>query len=202
MIRDALARLRNEGVVRSQRGSGTVVVTGTVAPARIFPAIQSVADLLRSYEFRITVEAATVTIAAERRNASDIADMRKALADAENALEGKLYHLMPDWNYTFHRAVAMATHNNFYVATLELIPNLLGVNQLEKSTSGGHDLSERMRRVHDEHVAICDAICDGNAVLACSRMQAHIQSARDFVLERQEITPLRGGSAFGVENKC
>ena len=86
VIRTALARLRDEGVVRSQRGSGTVVVAGTIAPAVVFPVIQSIADLLRSYEFRITVEVATVSIAAERRSASDIADMRNALLDAENAM--------------------------------------------------------------------------------------------------------------------
>ena len=192
MIRTALARLRDEGVVRSQRGSGTVVVAGTIAPAVVFPVIQSIADLLRSYEFRITVEVATVSIAAERRTASDIADMRNALLDAENAMKSQQYHRMPDWNFRFHRAVAMATHNKFYVATLELIPDLLNVDELETSAVGGTGRSERMRRVHDEHVAICDAICDGDPVLASSRMRAHIQAGRDFVLEQQEITPWRG----------
>ena len=192
VIRAALARLRDEGVVRSQRGSGTVVVAGTIASAVVFPVIQSIADLLRSYEFRITVEVATVSIAAERRTASDIADMRNALLDAENAMKSQQYHRMPDWNFRFHLAVAMATHNKFYVATLELIPDLLNVDELETSAVGGTGRSERMRRVHDEHVAICDAICDGDPVLASSRMRAHIQAGRDFVLEQQEITPWRG----------
>ena len=192
VIRAALARLRDEGVVRSQRGSGTVVVAGTIASAVVFPVIQSIADLLRSYEFRITVEVATVSIAAERRTASDIADMRNALLDAENAMKSQQYHRMPDWNFRCHRAVAMATPNKFYVATLELIPDLLNVDELETSAVGGTGRSERMRRVHDEHVAICDAICDGDPVLASSRMRAHIQAGRDFVLEQQEITPWRG----------
>ncbi len=192
VIRAALARLRDEGVVRSQRGSGTVVVAGTIASAVVFPVIQSIADLLRSYEFRITVEVATVSIAAERRSVSDIADMRNALLDAENAMASQQYHWMPDWNFRFHRAVAMATHNKFYVATLELIPDLLNVDQLETSAFGGTGRSERMRRVHDEHVAICDAICEGDPVLASSRMRAHIQAGRDLVLEQQEITPWRG----------
>ena len=192
VIRAALARLRDEGVVRSQRGSGTVVVAGTIASAVVFPVIQSIADLLRSYEFRITVEVATVSIAAERRTASDIADMRNALLDAENAMKSQQYHRMPDWNFRFHRAVAMATQNKFYVATLELIPDLLNVDELETSAFGGTGRSERMRRVHDEHVAICDAICEGDPVLASSRMRAHIQAGRDLVLEQQEITPWRG----------
>ena len=191
VIRAALARLREEGVVRSQRGSGTVVVAGTVASAIVFPVIQSVADLLRSYEFRITVEVAIVSIAAERRNASDIANMRNALLDAENAIGSQQYHRMPDCNFRFHRAVAMSTHNKFYMATLELIPELLNVDQLETSESGGIVRSERMRRVHEEHVSICDAICDGDPVLASSQMRGHIQAGCDFVLEQQEITSWR-----------
>jgi len=190
VIRDALARLRDGGVVRSQRGSGTVVVKGAVAPALAFPTIQTVADLLRSYEFRITVETATVRAAAERGTAADIAGIRQALQDAENALDGGLFHLMPDLNFTFHRAVAMATHNNFYVATLELIPNLVGVDHLETAAFGDQGIAERMRRIHSEHGSICDAISDRDPAAAVARMQVHIQSARDFVLERQELKPL------------
>ena len=187
VIRDALARLREEGIVRSQRGSGTVVVKGAVAAGLSFPAIQTIADLLRSYEFRITVETATATIAAERRNAQDIAEIRRALQDAESAFEGGLYHLMPDLNFSFHRAVAMATHNNFYLATLELVPNLVGVDQLETTAFGDDPIAERMHRIHGEHVGICDA----DPAAASSRMQAHIHAARDFVLERQTIRPPR-----------
>ena len=192
VIRAALARLRIGGVVRSQRGSGTVVLKGAVPPALAFPSIQTVADLLRSYEFRITVETATVKMAAERSTKADIAAIRQALRDAENALDDKLFHLMLDLNFTFHRAVALATHNNFYVATLELIPNLVGVDRLETTAFGSQGIAGRMRRIHDEHVAICEAICQGDPAAAIARMQVHIQSARDFVLERQELTPLRG----------
>ena len=62
VIRDALARLKEEGFVRSQRGSGTIVVRGEAAGMHAYPPIRTVSDLLRSYEFRITVEAATATM--------------------------------------------------------------------------------------------------------------------------------------------
>src|SRR3982750_3364634 len=74
VIRDALSRLKDEGYVRSQRGSGNVVVRGEAPGQQAYPPIRTISDLLRSYEFRITVEAATATMAAERRDAADLAD--------------------------------------------------------------------------------------------------------------------------------
>src|SRR4051794_30795582 len=55
VVRDALSRLKAEGVVHAQQGSGTVVIRGAAPMAGSFPPIRTVADLLRSYEFRITV---------------------------------------------------------------------------------------------------------------------------------------------------
>src|SRR3954468_16037094 len=79
VIRDALSRLKDEGYVRSQRGSGTVVVRGEAPGQQAYPPIRTVSDLLRSYEFRITVESATASMAAERREASDLADIERTL---------------------------------------------------------------------------------------------------------------------------
>src|SRR3954454_22844230 len=75
VIRDALSRLKDDGYVRSQRGSGNVVVRGEAPGQQAYPPIRTISDLLRSYEFRMTVEAATATMAAERRDAGDLADL-------------------------------------------------------------------------------------------------------------------------------
>jgi len=84
IVRDALARLKDEGYVRSQRGSGSVVVRGEAPGSHAYPAIRTVSDLLRSYEFRITVESATAAMAAERRS-FQISMRRRAMVSASNA---------------------------------------------------------------------------------------------------------------------
>ena len=56
VVRAALIRLREEGHLRSQQGSGWVVVRGPEPGSLHYPPIRSVADLERSYEFRIAVE--------------------------------------------------------------------------------------------------------------------------------------------------
>jgi DNA-binding FadR family transcriptional regulator len=68
VIRDALGRLKGEGFVRSQRGSGNVVVRGELPGLHAYPPIRTVSDLLRS-----TIHhggTATAAMAAERREAA------------------------------------------------------------------------------------------------------------------------------------
>ena len=187
VIRDALARLKEAGFVRSQRGSGTVVVRGEAPGKHAYPPIRTIADLLRSYEFRITVETATAAMAAERRGPADLADLDRSLDRAARALDTRIAHLAADLNFEFHRAVARATHNPFYLKTVEMIPNFIGAERLDVATFGDEDPPERARRIHDEHVAIAEAIRRREPERAVAEMEAHIAAARDYVMERHEL---------------
>ena len=191
IIRDALSRLKDQGFVRSQRGSGSVVVRGEPPGLHAYPPIRTISDLLRSYEFRITVETATAAMAAERREAADIGDLERTLDRAAGAIDTGVHHLLADLNFDFHRAVARATHNPFYLKTVEMIPNFIGAERLDVTTFGDQDMPERVHRIHDEHVSIHAAIRARDPERAVHEMESHIASARDFVLERQELaTPV------------
>lgn len=187
VIRDALQRLKDEGFVHSQRGSGNVVVRGELPGVQAYPPIRTIADLLRSYEFRITVETATAAMAAERRKSADVSDIERTLDRAGEAIDGAGFHLLADLNFDFHRAVARATHNPFYLKTVEMIPNFIGAERLDLATFGERDMPERVRRIHSEHMAVFEAIRRHEPQLAVHEMERHIAAARDFVLERQEI---------------
>ena len=188
VIRDALLRLKNEGYIRSQRGSGSIVVRGESPGLAAYPPIRTIGDLIRSYEFRITLEAATASLAAERRTAADLADIDVTLARAASELDNGRYHLLADLNFDFHRAVARATHNPFYLRTVEMVPNFVGVDRLDLTAFGGDDLPERTQRIHGEHVAIFEAIRRREPEAALGEMQRHISAARDFVLERHSFS--------------
>ena len=174
--------------MRSQRGSGSVVTRGEAPGAHAYPAIRTVSDLLRSYEFRITVECATAAMAAERRDAADLADLARTLDRAESSIDRGVHHLLADLNFDFHRAVARATHNPFYLKTVEMIPNFIGAEQLDRNAFGDLDMA-RARAAHPRRAR--RRVRSHPPRASRSRrwhcMESHIALARDFVLERQEL---------------
>ncbi|MBX3538551.1 MAG: FadR family transcriptional regulator [Chelatococcus sp.] len=187
VVREALARLREEGIVRSQQGSGTFVIRGMLPSAAALPPIRTLADLLRYYEYRTDVEAATAGLAAERRTTDDIAAISKVLAGAEDMLKQGQLQLLADANFAFHRAVAQATRNPFYVRTLEMMPNFIGRHKLDLVVSNDSTSEAHLWRIHREHVAIFEAIEAADPARARTEMQRHILAARDVVLNRQSL---------------
>ncbi len=187
VVREALARLREHGYVRSQRGSGSVVIRGEEPGTFRFPPIRTVADLLRSYEFRITVEATAAALAAERRTDADLEAIAAALDKARDVLADGALHLLPDLNYSFHRAVGQSTQNPFYLHTLQMLPNFVGRDQVDQQAFGAEDVVRRQRQVESEHRSIFEAVRQGDAQRARMEMERHIASARDYVLERQTL---------------
>lgn len=186
VVREALARLRKEGVVRSHKGSGTIVTLGPTAGVLPLPPVQSVADLVRFYEFRINVEGATTALAAERRTLADLEAIEKTLAGADDLLAAGHLALLADANFAFHRAIAMATQNPYYTRTLESLPNFVGRNMLDNGRTRAP--AERSARIHAEHRAIFAAIVSGDPQRARIEMERHILAARDEVLEGQPLS--------------
>src|SRR5579864_8644611 len=71
-IREALSRLRSDGVIDSKRGAGSFVVRMPAAPVVSLTPIRSLADVERYYTFRSCVEAGAAAEAAEFRTADDL----------------------------------------------------------------------------------------------------------------------------------
>jgi DNA-binding FadR family transcriptional regulator len=187
VVRAALIRLRAEGQLRSQQGSGWIVVRGPEPGALSYPPIRSVADLERSYEFRIAVEGQAAWLAATRHNAEDLRAIEEALAEADSEHARFAPDLAPELNFRFHRAVARATGNPFFTVTLEAIPNLIGAGPVELRYPGLDDPEARRRLIVEEHREIHRAIARGDAPAAKAAIERHIASARQFVFERQVI---------------
>jgi DNA-binding FadR family transcriptional regulator len=188
VLREALRALRDAGVLRSQRGSGTVVVEGALPGAAAMPPVRSVADLLRLYEFRITLEGSVAALAAERHTRETLAGIADALRQAEEAARGEAPPLLLDLNFAFHRAVARATQNPFHLAAVEALPNFVGRGGVEASSFGDQDVAVRAARIRDEHEVIYDAIRVRDGARAQAEMVSHIVAARDHVVERQTLS--------------
>ncbi|MEZ7881334.1 MAG: GntR family transcriptional regulator, partial [Rhodospirillales bacterium] len=66
VLRQALARLRQDEVISSRQGSGSFVMRRPASQMLDFAPVGSIADIQRCFEFRAAVEGAGAALAAER----------------------------------------------------------------------------------------------------------------------------------------
>jgi DNA-binding FadR family transcriptional regulator len=176
VVREALARLRDDGVVVSRQGSGSYVKRRPDTAVLRFVPVGSIADIQRCFEFRAGLEGAAAALAAERRDANDLAEIEAAFERLEDCIrDGKLG---VDADERLHLAIAKATHNDYYVSVQTSLHAhiVFGMNLLRNLSL--LRTARRLRLVQDEHRAILDGIAARDPGAARAAMQNHIDNAR------------------------
>lgn len=178
VIREAIAVLKADGLVEPRRGAGIFVLDpkGRRAggPAAFPPdEVHQPLDLL---ELRMAVEVEAAGIAAMRRSLAQDARIREAAALFGRALETGGPTV--DLDVGFHRAIAQGTNNELFGAFLESI----GRNAIPRSTLSEGERkklidNDYLQRVHQEHLAIADAISAGDAEQARAAMREHLSGS-------------------------
>jgi DNA-binding FadR family transcriptional regulator len=183
VLREALDKLREDGLITSVRGSGNYVQNAVSARAEGHgndesdrDALERIGDLLNGIELRLVIEPEAAWLAARRRGPSDIARMRAALDRFDEAV--KQDAILHHHDYAFHEAVATATCNSRIVETLK---------SLEYDVSRSVNLMRflvqfqphvRTDAVQAEHEEILRHIEAGAATKAKRAMRNHIEHAR------------------------
>lgn len=176
VVREALARLRDDGIIVSRQGSGSYVKRRPDNAVLRFVPVGSIADIQRCFEFRAGLEGAAAALAAKRRDAIDLAEIQAAF----DALEASVRdgRLGVDADERFHLAIAKATHNDYYVSVQTSLHShiVFGMNLLRNLSL--LRTAQRLRLVQDEHRAILDAVAASDPQAARAAMQNHIDNAR------------------------
>ena len=171
VLRQALAVLKDEGVIESRRGSGTYA-SGTPAPALSYGKPDTLADLEDCLRFRAAIESAAAADAARRADTTAIAQIQTALISMENGPQRD--PKIAEKDMAFHMAVARATGSRYHAMTLQfLMPHILLGLHMGRQLNAVHS-SATSRRVASEHRAIFLAIESGNEALAADRMREHL----------------------------
>ncbi|KOF54407.1 MULTISPECIES: FadR/GntR family transcriptional regulator [unclassified Achromobacter] len=179
VVREALARLKSEGLVTSQQGSGVFVDPNFQKNAfRIAaPAPGDTQELEHILELMLSIEVTAARYAAQRRTEADLKKIRQALVGMEYAL---LHDRLGDEeDYQFHQAIVQATHNPHLVA----LNDYLEANVRRVIRSARHNtarmFAERMAAVQNEHQAIFSAIESGDPDAAGRAAETHLRNAAD-----------------------
>jgi GntR family transcriptional regulator, transcriptional repressor for pyruvate dehydrogenase complex len=181
VVREALARLRDDGIVASRRGSGSYILRRPDAALLRFAPLGSIADIQRCFEFRTGLEGAAAALAAERWQDEDLNEIKAALYELDICIREN--RLGVDADERFHRAVARATRNSFHAFIQEsLRPYISFGMNLTRNLSLLRPEAQ-LRLVQDEHVIIVEAIEAREPEAARLAMENHINNARHRMFE-------------------
>jgi len=181
IIRDALGRLRDKGLVYARQGAGTFV-SAQASPAThlAYSPVKTIADIQRCYEFRLTIEPAAAYFAALRRDEAAIQKIASALSDLREATSHQLHRT--DADFIFHKAVTEAANNHYYTASIDALkPHIaVGMHLHGLSLMGPRP---GLKQVFEEHNSIYLAIAEGRPDDASLAMRKHLEGSRDRLFE-------------------
>ncbi|MBN9358321.1 MULTISPECIES: FadR/GntR family transcriptional regulator [Herbaspirillum] len=179
VIREAISRLKSEGLVGSRRGSGTVVLPVTQAtPFRLDLNMDdgrdSIQAVLRVIELRRGVEGEMAALAAQRRTRAQNLAIQQALQAIDAAAAAGRDGVQED--FAFHAAISNASHNPLYTSLVQFLSQFLHaairVSRMNEARS-----NEFVQQVRAEHAALAQAINDGNAEAARAAALRHMEQS-------------------------
>jgi len=181
IVRSALKRLRDNGLIHSRRGAGSFVKTSEPYPQNGEGShlLRSIADVRKFYEYRFAVESEIAAAAANVGDDEAIENIGRRLQFIQGAIDSGLIGV--DQDYQFHLSIAHATGNQFFENAMQLVEMHMGfVIDLARSFTISAS-REYVGMVQQEHAAIYQAIAKHDPDAARKAMQDHIAAARDRV---------------------
>jgi DNA-binding GntR family transcriptional regulator len=162
-VREAISRLEEQGLVKTQRYKGAVV-------AGLSP--KETAEI---FDLRALVEPEIIRSAVPRMSKDLLAEARKKCAAFSSATDPMAYG---DLNRDFHETLYSASDLKFFQ---EIADN--AIDRVERQIRAQLVMSNGMERAGREHFAILDACENGDADLASRLTREHIHGAKASLLK-------------------
>ena len=179
VIREAIASLAADGLVEPRQGAGVFVLEHpAVAFGSISQEIKKVSQAINVLEVRMGIEIESAGLAAQRRNAAQEALIQEAFFEFERLL--KLGEPTGKADFAFHREIASATNNPFYVEILDALGDRTIPCDRNSPWYSVEVLSaEYLTGLQREHLLILHAISAGDPQAARDAMRAHLIAAQN-----------------------
>jgi len=180
VVREAISKLQASGLVQTRHGIGTFVVgLGDAAPFKLAPEqFATLRDVIAVLELRIGIETEAASLAAQRRNADNLRQMRSALDAVAAAVEEGRDAVGPD--FQFHLEIARATQNAHFAELMSSLGTMIIPRaRLDGAPEVSDEQRQYLRRVNAEHESIFDAIRNQDSDAARAAMRTHLANSRE-----------------------
>lgn len=177
VVREAVSRLQAEGLVETFQGRGSFVLAVPEPSSFTLEtsAIRSHHDVLAMVDFRIGVETEAAALAAARVTPTAGA----AITAAHESFTAVGHEGAVEADFAFHRAVAAATDNRFYVDLLDSLgPMMIMLPRTRLGEEYTMTDATHVQRVQREHDNIAAAVLAGDVETARAAMRLHLGNTR------------------------
>lgn len=175
VVREAVARLRSDGLVVPHQGRGMFVSASPETRKFSIPeeTLKSLPETISLLELRLSVEVEAAGLCADRRTDGEALAIRALMEQVDGRHEDPAA-VEIHYDYDFHLMIARAARNEFMHGFLDYLrPMIVPRYQL------GYVVEPRSKdayykRIHSEHLAIVDAIERRDAASARRAMRKHL----------------------------
>ena len=176
VIREALARLKYDGLLDSRQGVGAIVVQAGKKRAFRLDDLDRLTteNIEHLFELRAMLEGDAAFLAAERASIDHVKRLDKCLQEMAEAVRNGSNGTTSDFN--FHSIIAEGSLNS-YLSELMLLLNDKLVDLIRKSREHSEQYPNLPQKVQKEHEAIYSAIAGKNPVEARRAALTHIINA-------------------------
>ena len=175
VVREAIAQLRNEGIVESRQGIGAFVVDADRRRSiRIEDEALASPDAFRClFQLRAPLEVEAAGLAARHHTIEELAALDAALDRMSGSDKWTRDGIVAD--LAFHHALAVATHNEYFTMILGFVAGRVSATiDLARERI---ELEQIVEVTIAEHRAIRDAVAARDVPGARAAMRVHIRGA-------------------------
>ena len=179
IVREAIGRLKHDGLVVSRQGAGVFVVeSGIPSVFRLQVSDFTDRDEIRGIiELLMAVESSATELAAMRRTEQDLAAIQAQLDAMRACIERNDSGV--DEDVAFHRAIVEATKNPFFRDLSDFLDRRVRTFIRTARANTAKQQDGMIRAAQEEHQAIFDAICAQDAQAARKAAEDHLHRAAE-----------------------
>ena len=176
-IREALSRLRADGITSTRQGSGTIVKRRPDPDLPRFTPLETISDVQRCFDFRLVVESGAAALAATEASDAALEEVELRFRELDTVITEQTLGSGED--FIFHLAVARASGNQFFVSAIASMREQVLVSMTLMRNLSLLKSVERQRLVQAEHEVILAALKRRNPEAAGLAMRQHLENARN-----------------------
>jgi len=174
VVREALVSLKALGMLQSETGRGTFVVSAAPSLAIQPKSVEECHQVLRF------IETPAAGVAALQRSDESIEELSRVLAALENCEDSVEWTRL---DTAFHVGLAKASGNRIIAELVEHMRNSIREQLLALAKAP----PTRMSESNVEHRRIYQAVLDGNAATASRAMERHLKVVREILASMLSI---------------